>query len=298
MHGSWALPLLHERIGCAETPVAKAAAQLRTVCAHLPAAQGRPLAVFDAEYGCAPFVQASADLPCDKLFRLRPNRVLRTAPPAYGGRGRPAVHGRKFKLADGRTWGTPHADLEVEDPELGRMRLRLWRDLHFTPAAAHPLTVVRIERAQARDTRRDPRALWLGWLGQPPPPLAEWWKLYLRRFAGEHWYRFAKQSLHWTVPHFKTPEQAEHWSDLMPLLTWELWLARSLVAEKTLPWQKPMRQLSPGRVRQSLGAILTQIGTPAQPPKPRGKSPGWPTGCPRQRAERFAIVKKGRRRRT
>ncbi|MDW8325138.1 MAG: hypothetical protein RMK99_01120 [Anaerolineales bacterium] len=78
----------------------------------------------------------------------------------------------------------------------------------------------------------------------------------------------------------------------MPFLTWELWLARPPVNEKTLPWQKPIRRLSPGRVRQSLGAILASPGTPAQLPQPRGQSPGWPVGRPRQRAERFPIVKK------
>ncbi|MBI3693454.1 MAG: hypothetical protein HY238_01250 [Acidobacteria bacterium] len=297
-HGSWALPLLHERISSAENPLEKAVAQLRTLCAHLPGSAARPLALFDAEYGCAPFVNASADLPCDKLFRLRSNLCLRGAPPPYRGRGRPAKHGRKFKLTDARTWGKPLADLQVDDLELGPMHLRLWPAFHFKKAAGHPLWIVRLERCQAQGTRRDPHALWLGWLGDPPPPLSEWWKTYLRRFAGDHWYRFAKQSLYWTLPRFKTPEQAEHWSDLMPLVTWELWLARPLIADKTLPWQKPMRQLSPGRVRQSLGAIFEQIGTPAQPPKPRGKSNGWPTGCPRQRAVRYAVVKKARRRRS
>jgi hypothetical protein len=45
--------------------------------------------------------------------------------------------------------------------------------------------------------------------------------------------------LRWTQLSLKTPEQAETWSDLMPLLTWELWLARSLVSDCLLPWQKP-----------------------------------------------------------
>jgi hypothetical protein len=41
----------------------------------------------------------------------------------------------------------------------------------------------------------------------------------------------AKQTLHWTVPKLSTPEQCEGWSDLMPLLTWQLWLAKDLVRE-------------------------------------------------------------------
>ncbi|MFM7449774.1 MAG: hypothetical protein ACKO24_14415 [Leptolyngbyaceae cyanobacterium] len=41
-----------------------------------------------------------------------------------------------------------------------------------------------------------------------------------------------------------------------------------------LPWQSPQDKLSPGRVAQAFPVILAAIGTPAQAPKPRGKSPG------------------------
>lgn len=41
-----------------------------------------------------------------------------------------------------------------------------------------------------------------------------------------------------------------------------------------------------------MGSILAVIGTPARPPKPRGKSPGWKTGQLRQRRIRYPIVKK------
>ena len=156
---------------------------------------------------------------------------------------------------------------------------------------------MRIERPRARGTRRDPRELWLAWCGKPLPPLRQSWRMYFRRPAVDHWYRFAKQGLFWTLPRFKTPEQAERWSDLMPLLTWELWLARPVVTDKPLPWQKPQTTLTPGRVRQSLGALFAQIGTPAHAPQPRGKSLGWPKGRPRAKAPRFAIVKKRPKRR-
>ncbi len=78
----------------------------------------------------------------------------------------------------------------------------------------------------------------------------------------------------------------------MPLLSWQLWLARDLVNDRPLPWQKPQTQLTPGRVAQSMPTLFIQLGTPAQVPKPRGKSPGWIPGqvpTPRVRAP---IVKK------
>jgi hypothetical protein len=80
----------------------------------------------------------------------------------------------------------------------------------------------------------------------------------------------------------------------MPLLTWQLWLARKIVIENPLPWQKSTtNNLTPGRVAQSMAGVLAVISTPAQSPKPRGKSPGWPEGQPRSRRIRYPTVKKG-----
>ena len=64
-----------------------------------------------------------------------------------------------------------------------------------------------------------------------------------------------------------TPEQCEGWSDLMPLLTWQLWLAKDLVREISLPWQKSLPELTPGRVVQSMLSLLIRIGSPAVAPK-------------------------------
>jgi hypothetical protein len=178
-----------------------------------------------------PSVYEALHIDCDKLGRLRSNLYLRTAPPPYRGHGRPAVYGRKFKFRDARTWGTPTETLHLSDAELGQVTIRRWDKLHFQKAAQHPLTVIRIEC--------------------DAPPLADWWRLYFRRFAGDHWYRFAKQSLYWTRPRLKTPEQAERWSALMPVLTWQLWLARPIVCDKPRPWQKGQmsERMTPGRVR-------------------------------------------------
>lgn len=78
----------------------------------------------------------------------------------------------------------------------------------------------------------------------------------------------------------------------MPIITWQLWLARDIVSDNPLPWQKAIIQLTPGRVAQAMPGILLHVSTPAQPPKPRGKSPGWKTGEQRQRTIRYPIVKK------
>jgi hypothetical protein len=64
--GSWALPLCHERITGYETPLTRAAFQLKQVYRHLKV---RPLTVWDSEYGCASFVRMTADIEADKIMR-------------------------------------------------------------------------------------------------------------------------------------------------------------------------------------------------------------------------------------
>ena len=285
---SWALPLLHERITSFDNPITKAAAQLKLVCQHLPQ---WPISLWDAEYGCASFVKQTADVAADKLMRLRSNRVLYGAPKAYTGLGRPRIHGDKFKLNDPTTWTTSDQMMEVNHPKLGRLCLRLWSSLHFQQSAKHSMSVIQVERTDVAE-QKNRKPLWLVWVGEQTPILCSIWQKYLRRFAVDHWYRFIKQRLHWTLPHFSTPEQSERWSDLMPLLSWQLWLASYSIKDCPLPWQKPYQNLSPGRVANAFATVLARIGTPASNPKPRGKSPGWFPGKPRKQRTRYPIVKK------
>jgi hypothetical protein len=291
MSGSWALPLRHERITSWDNPIGKSAQQLAQVCQYL---QHRPIALFDSEYGCAPLVKATAAIAADKLMRIRSNRCLWSTPPAYSGKGRPKIHGQQFKLNDSQSWWAAEQTLESVEPKLGKIRLRKWDDLHFRGSPKHPMTLILVERLETVTGRLNSQPLWLVWVGIQMPSLNEIWQLYLRRFALEHWYRLAKQTLHWTVPKLSTPEQCERWSDLMPLLTWQLWLAKDVVREIHLPWQKSLPQLTPGRVVQSMLPLLIKIGTPAVAPKRRGNSDGWQTGKPRTSRCRYPVVKKGK----
>ncbi len=286
--GSWALPLLHERIS-QQKPVLQGSQQLREVCSFLPV---RAISLWDSEYACATFVMATADIPVDIELRLRTNLALEGPPKPYAGRGRRPKHGPKFKLRDPTTWWTPDLVLEVKDSDFGPIVVRLWQGLRFRQALDCPMRVVQIERLQVPGTRRKPRILWLAWMGHPPPD--QWWRLYTRRYPIDHWYRFAKDRLHWTLPRLETLAQAEHWSDLMPLITWQLWLARPVVEDFRLSWQKPQTKLSPGRVCQSWTSIMPEIGTPATAPKPRGKSPGWPKDKLRQPRQRFDLLRSAR----
>jgi hypothetical protein len=287
--GSWALPLLHERISSQETAFKKGTVQLRQVQSQLGV---RAISLWDAEYGCAPFLLAAADIPTDKEIRLRPNLCLAGPPGPYKGKGRHPVHGDKFKFKDPDTWREPEYSFEMDDPDLGKIQVKIWNNLHFRKAVICPMIVARLERLESKGNRRLPKVIWIAWVGEDPPDPKTWWQRYMRRYTVDHWYRFAKQRLYWTLPMVSTPEQGERWSDLMPLVSWQLWFARPIGIDHPLPWQKKQTDMTPGRVCQGMNVIFLEIGTPTQMPKPRGNAPGWPIGRKRSRRNRFDVVKK------
>lgn len=287
--GSWALPLKHERITSFETPLSRAAFQLKQVCQQLPV---RPIAVFDSQYGNATFVRQTVAIQVELLLRLRSNMCLWGAPPSYSGKGRPKVHGAKLALADASTWGVPTTTLKLEDPKLATVEIQHWTRLHFRNPAGNQVQLLRITVTGKPPHQRCPKPMWLVWLGEEMPEVEQVWRCYLRRFAVDHWNRFAKQRLHWTQPQFSTMTLAERWSELMPLLSWQLWLARESVIDHPLPWQKLQTKLTPGRVAPGFARLLAVIGTPATDPKPRGKSPGWQKGRSRPKRTRYPVVKK------
>jgi hypothetical protein len=215
--GSWALPLLHERIISWDSPISQAVQQLSSVSSHLPS---RALSLWDSEYGCAPFVNQTAELPVDKLMRLRSNLCLWGVPDTYEGRGRPKVHGDKFKFNDPMTWSSPVQQVEMDDPKLGKVRVQVWHNLHFRLSPAHPMSILLVERLTLDGCARVSKPMWLAFVGLSMPTIAEVWRLYLQRFAIDHWYRFAKNRRPWTVPALSTPDQCDRWSDLMPIVTW------------------------------------------------------------------------------
>lgn len=289
-HGSWALPLRHELITSFESPLTKAAFQLRTICRGI---RVRPVSVWDSEYSNITFLKLTANIRADKLIRLRPNRCLWTAPPPYSGKGRPRVHGQKFKLSQLETYPPPDIELTLEDDQEGLVYLRRWFNLHFRNGKDYPLDLIAVQKINQQTQTLNP-PMWLAWWGEEKMDTVELWRFYQRRFTIEHWNRFAKQRLHWTLPKLSSPRQCQRWSHLMPLMTWQLWLARNTVPDNPLPWQKRQlrSEMTPGRVAQGFASLLAMIGTPAKPPKLRGKSVGWKKGRKRNKKTKFPVVKK------
>lgn len=287
--GSWVLPLRHERITSFETALTKASFQLKQVCRQLKV---RPLAVYDRHYGNGLFLKQTTEIEADLLIRLASNRCVYGRPEAYSGRGAPRKHGHKFKLNDPQTHPEPQLSVAVEDSKLGLVKVSLWSQLHFRNCSTREMELIRVEVIEPKGQRRKFKPLWLVSTGQTRLILSQLWRKYLRRFSLEHWYRFAKQRLFWTKPKLSSNQACEIWGDLITIMSWQLWLARSECIDNPLPWQSTQKVLSPGRVAQAFPTIIAVIGTMANSPKTRGKSPGRKKGQFPPPRPRYPTVKK------
>ncbi|HEY3992806.1 MAG TPA: transposase, partial [Ktedonobacteraceae bacterium] len=133
---------------------------------------------------------------------------------------------------------------------------------------------------------------WFVWVGDQQASIPDVARSYVHRFSQEHGYRFAKQSLLWAKARVRTPAQFERWSLLVAAAQNMLVLARDLAELSLRPWENRHREPTLQQVRRGMGKLWPQLGTPARPPQPRGKSPGRAKGTRVRKAERFAVVRK------
>ena len=288
---SWSYTLDNVRIPSTQTAAEVGAAQLRCVVPQLPQ---RPLLTADRHYGSAAFVAATADVACDKLLRLCRNRVFyRPAPPPTGKRGQPRQDGAVFKCHDAATHGVPSDQWSGVDDTGQRVEVAAWATLHYRQVRNVPVTVLRLTRLGASAKPRDPRVSWFLWVGTAPVPLAEVWPSYRLRFSMEHGYRFGKQELLWERAHLRTPEQFQRWTDVLEAVRNQIVLGREIDGVVRRPWERTARAVTPAQVRRGLAGILSELGSPAQPPQVRGKAaPGRAVGSRVQAATRYKVVYK------
>ncbi len=309
-HDSWTAPLDVRRVAPTDDAHAVAAMQIRDLLGRPPADSEAPLRVFDAGYDPERLARELGDLDGERvagLVRLRSGRCFYADPERQPRTGRPRRHGRKLACDAPATWWAPTAEHREEHAQYGRVRVRAWADVH-AKAQHHPdrgsrrpkpilrgtLVLVEVERLP-RQTRI-PKQLWLWWRGPGTPDLAVLWRAYVHRFDLERTYRFCKQVLNWTTPRVRHPEQADRWTWLVLLAYTQLRLARRAIEDRRLPWERPQRPgrraLTPARVRQAFPQLLVALDTPADPPKPCGRSPGRPPGRRSGPAPRYPAIQK------
>jgi hypothetical protein len=316
---SWTAPMGVERLRPGQDANVLATGQVRSFLRRGRSswAEGRteatsPLFVFDAGYDPVKVQQGLEGSVCQILLRLRAGRRFYGDPSLSDppeNIGRPRRHGPKMKCSDPSTWPEPSAEHHCEDAGYGSVPVRAWAELHPKvcnhaakgtrgplPIVVGTLILVEVERLPRGESRREPRVLWLWWHG-PKGTAADLdliWRSYVRRFDLEHTFRFLKQSMGWTTPRVRHPEQADRWTWLVVAAYTQLRLARACVADLRLPWERrydPGR-LTPIRVHRAVSALLAHVGTPAEPPKPCGRSPGRPKGRLSGRAERYPALQK------
>ena len=306
---SWVAPVDARRVRPAENTNEAATAQVAALLERLPESEDVvvPLFVFDAGYDPVQLQLGLAGRPATILVRLRAGRCFYADPVGPPARtGRPRRHGAKLDTKDPKTWPTPTAEHRCEDPGYGSVRVRAWAGLH-PKTQEHPGrgtrrprpivrgTLILVEVSRLPRPTREPRMLWLWWAGSSgEPDLDLIWRAYVRRFDLEHTFRFLKQTLGWTTPGVRHPHQADLWTWLVVGAFTQLRLARACVSDRRLPWERSYDpgRLTPVRVRRTVSALLSELGTPAEPPKPCGRSPGRPKGRRSGRAKRYPAIKK------
>ncbi|MEO6892862.1 MAG: NF041680 family putative transposase [Ktedonobacteraceae bacterium] len=288
---SWTYILDQQRVSTETTPAQVAFEQLSQL------AQSRPehtIAVLDRGYDSTwLWCQCSTLSLKGTLVRLKGNRCLyRAAPAPSGKRGAPRKDGDKLQPDDPQTHGTPSNQWQGQDAKERAIEISWWHHLHVKGARWLNLTVIRVVRPHATNTERDPRVSWFVWIGDQHTDIVQVALGYVRRFSQEHGYRFDKQALLWEAPRLRTPAQFERWSHIVAIAHNHLVLARDLVAVEFRPWENTHREPTPQQVRRGMNKLLPQLGTPARPPQPRGKSPGRAKGAKIGKAKRFPVVRK------
>jgi hypothetical protein len=320
---SWVLPLLTQRVATEADKEWVGADQITRLMHEETLPFGRELTVVvaDSSYSKAAYLHRQRQFPyLVTLVRVPGNRVFYQlpAPRALDGttpeRGHPTWYGEPFALSDPASWSPPHQSLTWwESSRRGtryRVEIQAWTNLLMRgkqqpdplPMHQYPFTLLRVMRYDLAGKPLCKRPLWLIVMGQQRAALTlrHSYQAYTARFDIEHFFRFGKQKL--LLIHFQTPqvEREETWWHLVHLAYAQLWMARHVADRLPRPWERNLpviqaRQISPTLVQRDFARLIRQLGTPAQPPKPRGISPGRPKGTILPKRPRHKVVVKHRR---
>jgi len=307
----WAVPLSPRRVATHENALAIAVEQAVALMERedLPWHDALCVLAADAAYSVASFLGPLADeanLVVDT--RLRSNRTLYRLPAPKDAHqpGRPRWYGEPFKLNDPETRGEPDEVIEFETTtRRGRcmtVRLESWSNLIMhgkrdLPMHRHPFTVVRVICRDEAGELVFRRPMWLAVFGARRGEVTarQAQAVYHQRFHQEHMHRFGRQRL--LLDAFQTPEteREENWLVLVGLAYAQLFAARRLALHLPRPWERkqpvnPEAVASPTMVMRNMDRILSQSGTPARAPKPRGNAPGRAKGVSPGRRRRYPVI--------
>ncbi len=312
----WTIPLDMSRVPTESNGTQVGIAQLNTVLSHpnLPWSDSLCVSVVDSAYGnkkfLAPLHEHSNLV---TVVRARSNRVFYQSPvdcQAPPTKGHPLWYGARFALADEQTWHEPneisHTNYQTRRGRTINVTITVWRDMLMRGGeglATHqcPFTLLRVVSVDEAG-RNLFRPMWLIVMGARREEISsvQAYQSYRQRFDLEHTFRFKKQNL--LLNGFETPvlDHEEQWIALVNLAYVQLWAAHLLVVALPRPWETNLKQsdpsarISPSKVQQGWNSIISQLGTPAVAPKPRGISQGRPLGQSQTPRPRLPVIKKGK----
>ena len=232
------------------------------------------------------------------LVRMRCNMVLYGPPPARpkGKKGAPAKHGEKFKLSD-PSWSADRTETFLLGEQ--SVSLQAWQGLHFKKLSALVGLALRVEFLRSDGTPRYKRPMWLFWTGPETVALSEICRMYLWRFAIEHFFRFLKQHLGLNANQSTDPVSTDQWMWLCALAYWQLLLMQDEIPVARPAWYPAQsalekKRMTPGQVQRGALRFLVELGTPALPTRTAGKGKGRSKGYHPATRQRFPVVKKAK----
>ena len=317
---SWLVPLATERVKSTADKEMVGSQHMDRLLRDpvLPWHQELVVEVVDSSYSKRPYLCANrqhANLVT--ICRVANNRTFyrSAAPPPKAGNpvGHPTWYGESFCLPDPATWPTPDETAVTHHRSrrghVYRVEIEAWQNLLMTgkqtpvvlPMHQQPFTLLRIVLIDPETNQPAfKRPLWLIIMGQrrAEVSLLAARRAYAQRYDLEHFFRFGTQNL--LLNEFQTPE-GEHevaWWHLVHIAYLQFWVGRHLANSLPRPWERNLPEMkaaviSPTLAQRDWRRIIRQLGTPAQPPKPRGNATGWPRGRQRKRRERRPVVVKG-----
>jgi hypothetical protein len=312
--------LLTQRVASSENKELVGASQIDALLEdpQLPFAQTLCVEAVDSSYSQAAYLHAHRRHPnLVTIARLKGNRILyhQAGPPSPELKkpGHPTWYGTPFDLSRTENRAAPDETLTFwETSRRGkrvRVEIQAWHNLLMRghrqpqplPMHEHPFTLVCIIRYDEAGQPLFKRPLWLLVMGKRRTELSllHIYQAYATRFDLEHFFRFGKQKL--LMTQFQTPEVAreEKWWLLTHIAYAQLWLARPLALTLPRPWERNLpaikaRLISPTLVQRDFARIIRQLGTPAQPPKPRNIAQGRPLGATLPKRPPQPVVIKGK----
>ncbi len=169
------------------------------------------------------------------------------------------------------------------------------------PMHKHPFTVLRItvEDTDSCPVFRKPMQLIIFGDRRDVITVKDAYYAYRQRFDTEHFFRFGKTKLFMDSYQTSETEHEENWWEIVGLAYAQLFAASGIAEKSRHPWERYLPYFkrdtgipTPSTVQRDMLRIISEFGTPAKAPKPRGKSPGRLKGeCPGKRG-RFPVIKK------